>query len=36
MIGFYDNKLGVLTTAAKGTGPFCGGFFAYLVHLRCK
>jgi len=26
VIGFYDNKLGALTTAAKGTGPFCGGF----------
>lgn len=36
VIGFYDKKLGVLTTAAKGTGPFFAAVFAYLVRLRCK
>ncbi|MCG4849735.1 hypothetical protein L0P44_13850, partial [Streptococcus gordonii] len=36
VIGFYDNKLGVLTAAAKGTGPLFAAVFAYLVRLRCK
>ncbi len=36
VIGFYDNKLGVLTAVAKGTGPLFAAVFAYLVRLRCK
>ena len=36
VIGFYDNKLGVINNRREGNRPLLRRFFAYLVRLRCK